>query len=389
MQILFHLTGIVTLLFCAILCNIYVVHRLINPRFGKRGTIIYMTIHTLSIVTLTAIGCIATFGGLEDSIPTLVWVMYGFMLLYIPKLCYTLISIIDYIKRPRGHWGGHIGFIVAALSFLLIIGSTFNRYRIDTKHVEVTSVRLPECFNGYRIVHFSDLHLETLYSRSYAQRIVDQINELKPDMIVFSGDLVNRKSTELDNYKDILSQLCARDGIYSVMGNHDYGDFVKWPSREAHQANLDRLYRLQTDMGWTLLNNASSYIYRGNDSIAIIGVENWGEPPFQQYGNLEEAYPDLHSDTYKLLISHNPRHWRAEVLPNSNIDLMMAGHTHALQTEICGYSPVVVRYPEWGGLYNEGEQYLYVNIGIGCTMTPTRLGATPEITLITLKSEAL
>ena len=119
----------------------------------------------------------------------------------------------------------------------------------------------------------------------------------------------------------------------------------------------------------------------------MIGVENWGEPPFQQYGDLDAAYPCLHNDTYKILIRHNPRHWRAVVLPHSNIDLMLAGHTHALQTEIWGYSPVKAIYPEWGGLYNEDEQYLYVNIGIGCTMTPTRLGATPEVTLITLKKK--
>ena len=281
---------------------------------------------------------------------------------------------------------GYVGMSVAALSFALIVGSTINRYRIDTKEVVVKSSRLPKSFDGYRIVHFSDMHLETLYSRAYAQRVVNCINTLNPDIIVYSGDLVNRKASEIDNYFDILSQLHATDGVYSVLGNHDYGDFVKWASDEARQANLTRLHQLQAEMGWTLLNNASTHIHRDNDSIAIIGVENWGEPPFQQYGDLNEAYPHLYDETYKLLISHNPRHWRAEVLPNSNIDLMMAGHTHALQTEICGYSPVKAIYPEWGGLYNEGEQFLYVNIGIGCTMTPTRLGATPEVTVITLKS---
>ena len=387
MQLLFHLTGIVVLLLIALLCNIYVTRRIIKPRFGKRGATIYMLVHGVAVATLSVIGCIASLGGLEDSIPTLVWVMYGFMLLYVPKLCYTLVSLLDYLKRPRGLMAGYVGMAVAALSFALIVGSTINRYRTDVTEAEVVSTRLPKSFDGYRIVHFSDLHLETLYSRPFAQRVVDRINELNPDMIVYSGDMVNRKSTELDKYFDILSQLKARDGIYSVLGNHDYGDFVKWPSQEAHQANLDRLCQLQSDMGWTLLNNASSHIHHQGDSIAIIGVENWGEPPFQQYGNLTESYPALYNDTFKLLISHNPRHWRAEVLPNSNIDLMMAGHTHALQTEICGYSPIAIRYPEWGGLYREGDQYLYVNVGLGCTMIPTRMGATPEITLITLQSE--
>ena len=387
MQVLFHLTGIAILLLCALSCNFYVIHRLIKPHWGKRGAMIYLILHSIAIATLTAIGCIASLGELEDSIPTLVWVMYGFMLLYVPKLCYTLVSWIDYLKRPRGHMAGYVGYVLAALSFTLIVGSTINRYRIDTEQVEVKSSRLPHEFEGYRIVHFSDLHLETLYSRNYAQRVVEHINELQPDIIVFSGDITNRKATEIIPYQDILSQLKAPDGVFSVMGNHDYGDFVKWPSEEARKENRQLFYQLQADMGWTLLNNASQHIYRGNDSIAVIGVENWGEPPFQQYGDLAAAYHDINNDTYKLLISHNPRHWRAEVLPQSNIDLMMAGHTHALQMEVGGYSPIELHYPEWGGLYNEGDQYLYVNIGIGCTMTPTRLGATPEITLITLSKQ--
>ena len=387
MQLLFHLTGITLLLLIAILCNIYVVHRIVKPRYGKRGATIYMLAHTVAIVILATIGCIASLGGMEDSIPTLVWVMYGFMLLYIPKLCYTIISSLDYLKRPRGHIAGRVGLVVAALSLVAIVGSTINRYRIDVKEVEIENEHLPEHFDGYRIVHFSDLHLETMYSRPFVENVVNCINNLNPDIIVYSGDIVNRKSTEVDNYFDILSQLKAHDGVYSVLGNHDYGDFVKWPSDKAREDNLARLKQRQADMGWIMLNNASTHIYRYNDSIAVIGVENWGEPPFQQYGDLDAAYPSLHNDTYKILISHNPRHWRAVVLPHSNIDLMLAGHTHALQTEICGYSPVKAIYPEWGGLYNEDEQYLYVNIGIGCTMTPTRLGATPEVTLITLKKE--
>ena len=287
MQVLFHLTGIALLLLIAILCNIYVVHRIIKPRLGKRGATIYILAHSVAIATLSIIGCVASLGGLEDSIPTLVWVMYGFMLLYIPKLCYTLVSCIDYLKRPRGHIAGHIGMAVAALSFILIVGSTFNRYRIDVNEVEVVSERLPHSFDGYRIVHISDLHLETMYSRSFIEDVVSKINELQPDMIVYSGDMVNRKATELDNYSDILSLLDAPDGIYSVLGNHDYGDFVKWPSDEAREANLASLKQRQADMGWTLLNNASTHIYRGNDSIAMIGVENWGEPPL----HIEHKYP--------------------------------------------------------------------------------------------------
>lgn len=386
MQLLFHLVGIISLLLTGLCCNFYVTHRIITPRYGKRGTMIYMLLHTALLITLTSIGCVAALGGLGDSIPTLVWVMYGFMLIYIPKICYTIISWIDYLRHPRGKMGHYIGVTCAIISFVLIVGSTINRYRIHVERCEIVSERLPSEFDGYRIVQFSDMHLETLYSHRYAQRVVDCINRLQPDIIIFSGDMVNRKATELQEYQSILSQLQAQDGIFSVMGNHDYGDFVKWTSPQARKENLNQLHSIQAEMGWQLLDNASTFIHRNNDSIAIIGVENWGEPPFQQYGDLIKAYPSLHDDNFKILISHNPRHWRSEVLPMSNIDLTLSGHTHALQIEIAGQSPIAIRYPEWGGLYNEDVQYLYVNIGIGCTMFPTRLGATPEVTLITLQS---
>ena len=161
MQVLFHLTGIVILLLCALLCNIYVVHRIIKPRYGKRGATIYMTVHGIAIASLSVIGCIASLGGLEDSIPTLVWVMYGFMILYIPKLCYTLISLLDYIKRPRGSWAGYIGVAMAILSVILIVGSTINRYRTDVTEAEVVSTRLPKEFE-YREKLVLDSQLKEL-----------------------------------------------------------------------------------------------------------------------------------------------------------------------------------------------------------------------------------
>ncbi len=385
MHTLIHLIGIAVILIIGVICNIYVVNRIIYPRYGAKGRKGYLIVHFSLIALLTTIAVIASLGGLHDSIATLVWVMYGFMLLYIPKVTYTLIASLDHIGKKRGVWGQRIGCVLAAISVCLIIYSSFNRYNLQVKEVTFTSSNLPASFDNYRIVHISDIHLETLYSQSFARQVVNTINNLKPDLILFTGDLVNRKADELLPYKDILGGLQAKDGIYSIMGNHDYGEFVNWPSAEAKQANLDRLAQLQAEMGWHLLNNKHTYIHRDNDSIAIIGVENWGEPPFQQYGNLVAAYPTLNDDNFKLLLSHNPRHWRAEVLPLSNIDLTLSGHTHALQFSIAGISPSAMQYPEWGGLYQENGQALYVNIGLGCTMIPTRLGARPEITLITLR----
>lgn len=383
---LLHLIGIASIGIVGAVCNLYVAHRLIEPQFGKRGVRRYLTIHFIALLILGALACIANFGGLNSAIATLVWVMYGFMLLYMPKVCYTIVSSIDYLRHPRGTWGSYAGMAIAAVCAITFIYGAFNRYNIQVKEVTLTSQRVPSAFDNYRIVQFSDMHLETMYSRLYVQKLVDSINAQQPDVILFTGDMVNRKASELLQYNDILSQLKARDGIFTVMGNHDYGDFVKWESEAARNDNLAQMSHIIKEMGWKQLDNASSFTHTGNDSIAIIGVENWGEPPFQQYGDLHKAYPSLQDSTFKILLSHNPRHWRAEVIPHSNIDLTLSGHTHALQLTLGNFSPAVIHYPEWGGMYQEGNQYLYVNVGIGCTMIPTRIGATPEITVITLQS---
>lgn len=386
MQVLFHLTGIAVLFMLGLGSDFYIASRLIAPKLQRKGSVIYMAVHAFLLLVLTAIGCIATFGGMQESIPVLVWVMFAFMLMYIPKLCYVAFSWVDLLRRPHGKWGGYIGWVVGALSLIIMVGSVFNRYRIQLTETTIVSDRLPRSFDGFRVVQISDFHLETLYSLHFAQRVVNAINDLQPHLILYTGDMVNRRATELAHYSDIFSQLKASHGIFSVMGNHDYGDFVRWNSHAERQGNIDQLHEIKESMGWQMLDNASQYIYCQEDSIAVIGVENWGEPPFPQYGNLSEAYPALQDSTFKILLSHNPRHWRAEVLPSSNVDLTLSGHTHALQMTIGNFSPVVFRYPEWGGLYSEGNQHLYVNIGMGCTMFPTRLGATPEITLITLTS---
>lgn len=383
---LLHFIAIVAIGVVAALCKWYMAHRFILPRYGKKGVKVYLIIHFIILILLGLLAGITNIGGFSAAIAVLVWVAFGFLFLYMPLFCYVIISSIDYLQRPKGSWGNYAGLAVATICTGALIYGAFNRYNIEVTETQIASERLPATFDGYRIVQFSDMHLETLYSRPFAQKVVDEINRLQPHIILFTGDMVNRKATELLRYNDILSQLKARDGVYTVMGNHDYGDFVKWESEAARVANLDQLQDIFEQMGWKLLNNASCYIHHDNDSIAIIGVENWGEPPFQQYGDLHRAYPSLQDSTFKVLLSHNPRHWRAEVVPQSNIDLMLAGHTHALQFTLGNFSPAVMRYPEWGGLYKENGQYLYVNVGIGCTMIPTRIGATPEITLITLQS---
>ncbi len=220
-------------------------------------------------------------------------------------------------------------------------------------------------------------------------RLVDHINSLDPDLIVFTGDIVNRKTDEITPFVEVLGRLHAPDGVIAILGNHDYGDYMTWPSDEAKRENMQMLYDTYDTAGINLLLNQTEWIRRGNDSIAIIGVENIGDPPFPIYGSLSKAYPIPGDSTTKILLSHNPAHWVDSISGNdkARIQLTLAGHTHAMQIEMFGISPAALRYKTWGGLYADSHErhQLYVNIGAGTVGMPMRLGATPEVTLLTLR----
>lgn len=270
-------------------------------------------------------------------------------------------------------------------------GALFNRFALDVKPVEVTIPNLPESFNDYKIVQISDLHVGTFNTNTaYVEKVVNEINSLNPDLIVFTGDIVNRKTSELMPFIPILSRLHAKDGVISILGNHDYGDYASWKTEAAKQSNLQLMIDSQKRMGWKLLLNETEMINRGTDSIAIIGVENIGDPPFHSYGDLNKAYPTLDDSVTKILLSHNPAHWQADIRGNKdvNIPLTLSGHTHAMQFSMGKISPARLRYKYWGGLYDDKgvtDNRLYVNIGVGTIGFPARIGATPEVTLITLK----
>ena len=270
-------------------------------------------------------------------------------------------------------------------------GALINRYNIDVNRVDVEIEGLPAAFDGYTIAQISDLHVGTYgYDTTYVAEVADVVNSLSPNMIAFTGDIVNRISSELEPFVGTLSQLKAPDGVYSILGNHDYGDYYNSPSDAQKQANLEHLCNLQKQMGWKMLNNAYDIVRRSNDSIAIIGVENVGDPPFHTYGDLDAAYPALDDPTTKILLSHNPAHWDNDIqdAPDKNIALTLSGHTHAMQMCVFGWSPAAFRYPTWSGLYKDNDKHrLYVNIGIGEVAIPSRIGATPEITLITLRAK--
>ena len=180
--------------------------------------------------------------------------------------------------------------------------------------------------------------------------------------------------------EEILKRLHARYGIYSVLGNHDYGDYYQWKNDSMKMQNMELMYDFQNRIGWSLLNNENQIIRVDNDSIAILGVENWGEPPFNQHGDLKNTLLGTSPATFGILLSHNPVHWREEVIPDTDIFLTLSGHTHAMQIQFGSFSPSSWRYRDWSGLYREGEQYLYVNKGLGYVLFPFRIGADPEIT---------
>ncbi len=346
-------------------------------------------------VMIIAVICIPKRNCSTEMLTVTMWMLFTYLAFYLTKYLYVIIDLLANIprlfKRRRIKWLSAVAGILALVFFAsLWWGALFNRFNIDVKEVEVEISGLPDRFEGYRIAQFSDIHTGTFGNdTTFVTELVDRINSLKPDLIVFTGDIVNSKSSELRPHVGPLSRLHATDGVYSILGNHDYGDYSEWASPEAKRENLELLKSLQGEMGWRLLLNETEYIRRGNDSIALIGVENIGDPPFKVYGSLTKSYANLSDSVTKVLLTHNPAHWVDSISGREamRVPLALSGHTHAMQIEILGWSPAKYRYPTWGGLYSDKDKShkLYVNIGSGTVGFPARVGATPEITLITLK----
>ena len=345
-----------------------------------------------SIVLL--LGMVYVFGSFKakpESMNLLGIFLVTFLTISVPKIVFTLLSLLfrAILPKPKGRF---LGICIAGASALFVMGyilygALFGTENFKVRETTILSKDLPQGFENYRIVQISDIHCGSWAGNPQAlQKAVNIINAQQPDLIVFTGDLVNNIATELDEFMPVLSQLKAKDGVYSVLGNHDYAMYIPWESPEKKEENLNALKQKQADMNWNLLNNRHVKLYQNGDSIALIGVENSGRPPFPNYAKLPEAMEGTEG-MFKVLLSHDPSSWRREVLPETDIQLTLSGHTHAMQTKIFGFSPSVWVYPEYEGLYTEGGQMLYVNIGLGHLMYPLRLGAWPEITLLTLKRE--
>ncbi len=383
------------LLFVSGLVDFYL-YRLIKSKRWKR---VHVIVSVLLAVYLIVSISIPRRNGSDQQLQSVMWLLFVYLSIYIPKILCVIVALIGELPRlwRKRRWKAMTaaGVVVGVVTFVATWwGALVNRYNIDVVEQTFEFERLPQSFDGYKIALFSDFHVGTYGTdTAFVSKAVDKINSLNADAIFFLGDIVNRQTDELRPFVRPLSRLRAPDGVISILGNHDYGDYRDWPSPADRKANNEELYLLNEKMGWQLLRNQTRYITRDSDSIAIIGVENCGDPPFSVYGSLRKSYDgSFNDDRFKILLTHNPAHWAREVCLHDTIriDLTFSGHTHAMQvsTTIGGkrYSPAALRYPNWGGRYDDGTgRTLYVNIGIGTVGLPMRVGATPEITLVTLR----
>ncbi|MBN8835838.1 MAG: metallophosphoesterase [Sphingobacteriia bacterium] len=283
-----------------------------------------------------------------------------------------------------------LGLGLGGTLFSTLLYGFSNKYHYELRKVKLAFNNLPAGFKGLKIVHISDIHSGSFQNKKAVQHGVDMIMQQKADLILFTGDLVNDRHEEMNDYMGIFNQLSAPMGVFSTLGNHDYGDYVSWPSAEAKRKNLEELKKVHARLGWRLLMNEHIPLSKGDDKIALIGIENWGaKGRFPKYGKMNEAYPGAEQYPFKILLSHDPSHWDAEVKPKyPDIDLMLSGHTHGFQFGIENpyfkWSPVQWMYKQWAGLYEDGSQKLYVNRGFGFIGYPGRVGILPEITVIEL-----
>ena len=308
----------------------------------------------------------------------------------LPQLFFCVFSVLGKLIGLAWHPAANIcngaGICLASvLALTMLYGVTFGWRHLTVKQVELYFPTLPVEFDGYKIVHLSDLHIGTHGQHTaFLEKLVQRVNEQQADLIVFTGDLVNTSADEVKPFAHILSQLHAPDGVMSVLGNHDYCLYGLKERPADPRDGAQQLIQDEHHINWDLLLNEHRFIQRDGAQIAIVGVENTGKPPFPEIGNLNAAVAGVADSVFTILLSHDPSHWRMEVLPNTHIPLTLSGHTHAAQVRIGKWSPSRWLYSEWGGLYTEGDQSLFVSQGAGGTI-PFRLGARPEIVILPLK----
>ncbi|MFM2136854.1 MAG: hypothetical protein RL021_2254 [Bacteroidota bacterium] len=405
------------LVVCFLAIDLYVYHgvKTLFPAREQSSRVFFYLFWTLSLLAISIIlaGFFTDWRAWSKFIR-----LYSFgtvLILFLPKLIMALFLLTDDVIRVFRYSGSYavrlfsdanvneplrvsrLQFLVQAGAMLSAIplvslawGMMGNVYRYRVRNVRIPLPALPAAFEGLRVVQISDLHVGSFISAEPLKKAVELIHAQRPDVIFFTGDLVNDRHEEALEYRDVLSRLSAPMGVYSVLGNHDYGDYFRWNTLEEKDENLRRMKALHGEMGWKLLLNDHAYLERGGERVGLIGVENWSaRMNFRRYGDMAAAVDGFNPAPVNILLSHDPSHWHAEITGDyPYVDLMLAGHTHGMQfgVEIPGFrwSPVQYVYREWADLYSQGGQHLYVNRGLGFIGYPGRVGILPEITVFEL-----
>jgi predicted MPP superfamily phosphohydrolase len=325
------------------------------------------------------------------------WLMGLMLLSFVPRLFSLPFLLVEDITRlfrgfpPRAVWVSELTVGVAGVLFLLVLfGITRGRHFYRVRRETIFFPDLPEAFDGFIITQITDVHSGSFTNASGVQKGLDLVNAQHGDVILFTGDLVNNKASEMDRWIPAFAGLKAPMGKYSVLGNHDYGDYMKWETPEAKAANLDRLKQVHVEIGFRLLLDEAITLERGGQSIVLLGVENWGKGGFHKYGDLAVATSGVPDGAFKVLMSHDPSHWEAVTLDHhQHIHLTLSGHTHGMQFGIdffgLKWSPIQYVYKQWVGLYKQEGRFLYVNRGFGFLGLKGRIGMWPEVAVITLK----
>jgi uncharacterized protein len=372
----------------------------------------YWTISVLAIVTLIVLPAVH-FENQSKLLRTSIFAIIAG--LFFAKLIASLFFLVDDIRRliqwvatrlssqnsdlnsgkesqgiTRSVFLSWIGLAAGGGLFGSLVYGFGNKYRYQLKRIPLSFSNLPSAFKGLKIVQISDVHSGSFTDKAAVHKGIKKILDQKPDIIFFTGDLVNNKAEEMEDFMDVFSQLKAPLGVYSILGNHDYGDYVIWSTPEEKHSNLEKLKKVHSDLGWRLLMNEHVVLEKNGEKIALLGIENWSaKANFPKYGDMKKAHAGAEPYPFKILLSHDPSHWDGEVLKKySDIDLMLSGHTHGMQfgVELPGFrwSPVQYVYRQWAGLYEKGSQKLYINRGYGFIGYPGRVGILPEITLLEL-----
>lgn len=383
-----------------------------KPKTGKKVSIVFWGFTILFVLFAMVYAIIEKNSDKPDYIVYRSYFMLTgiFILIYLPKLLFNVFLLIEAILRLIAmlldrlfkiralNWIAKTrilsitGMVAAIGMFIAVLeGMTIGRTDFKTIHVVVPFRNLPKSFDGLKIAQLSDMHLGSFYDSLEIKKGIMQLMDEKPDIIVFTGDLVNNQSEEALLMLPELKRLHAPLGVFSILGNHDVGDYRRWKTIETKNEDLNKLKKVEKEAGFTLLIDENYILRKASDSIALIGVNSWGTGHFRKYGKLKKAMKGIENFPFKILLTHITTHWELEVEGKTNIDLTLAGHTHGMQFGIncfgIYWSPIKWAYPHWSGLYNDGEQYLYVNRGFGFIGFPGRIGMTPEITIIELKKE--